>query len=126
MPRFAKHFRELEVYQASLDAAMVIFRISGSFPAEERFSMTSQMRRSSRSVCANLAEAWRKRRYAAAFVGKLSDAEGEAAETQVWLDLAQRSRFISKDEATQLDARYEVILGMLVKMIDRPEKWIIR
>jgi four helix bundle protein len=83
-----KHFRELDVYQNALKAAMEIFEVSKGFPKEERFSLTDQMRRSSRSVCANIAEAWRKRRYSAAFISKLNDAEGEAAETQVHVEVA--------------------------------------
>ena len=77
---------ELEVYKKAFDAAMLIFEMSKKFPKEETYSLTDQIRRSSRSVCANLAEAWRKRRYKAAFIAKLSDAESEAAETQVWLE----------------------------------------
>ena len=80
--------RELEVYQMALDAAMKIFEVSKNFPPEERYSLTDQIRRSSRSVCANLAEAWRKRRYEGAFISKLSDSEAEAAETQTWLEFA--------------------------------------
>lgn len=83
-----RHFRELEVYQLAMEAALRIFEISKSFPVEERYSLTDQIRRSSRSVCANIAEAWRKRRYPNAFVSKLSDAEAEAAETQVWLEFS--------------------------------------
>jgi four helix bundle protein len=78
-----RHFRELEVYQLAMDNAMRIFEVSKLFPKEERYSLTDQIRRSSRSVCANIAEAWRKRRYPNAFVSKLSDADAEAAETQV-------------------------------------------
>ena len=77
---------ELEVYKKAFDVAMLIFEMSKKFPKEETYSLTDQIRRSSRSVCANLAEAWRKRRYKAAFIAKLSDAESEAAETQVWLE----------------------------------------
>jgi four helix bundle protein len=82
----AKTHCDLEVYRKALDAAMRIFELSKRFPKEETYSLTDQIRRSSRSVCANLAEAWRKRRYEAAFVSKLSDGETEAAETQVWLE----------------------------------------
>src|SRR5262249_42936417 len=82
---------ELAVYQKGFDAAMLIFEMSKKFPKEETYSLTDQIRRSSRSVCANLAEAWRKRRYKAAFIAKLSDAESEAAETQVWIEFASRA-----------------------------------
>jgi four helix bundle protein len=88
--------------------------------------MVDQMRRSSRSVCANIGEAWRKRRYPAHFKSKLSDSEGEAEETRVWLDLALRCRYISEEEAAELDQTYDGILGQLVRMIDHPEQWSIR
>ena len=81
---------DLEVYKKAFDTAMLIFEASKKFPREETYSLTDQIRRSSRSVCANLAEAWRKRRYKAAFISKLSDAESEAAETQVWIEFAVR------------------------------------
>ena len=81
---------DLEVYRKAFDAAMAIFEMSKCFPREEKFSLTDQIRRSSRSVCANLAEAWRKRVYRAAFLAKLVDVEAEAAETQVWLDFIAR------------------------------------
>jgi four helix bundle protein len=86
--RLIKTHRDLEVYKESFDLAMQIFRESKSFPKEERYSLTDQVRRSSRSICANLAEAWRKRRYEGSFISKLSDAEAEAAETQVWIEFA--------------------------------------
>src|SRR5687767_14829527 len=87
------------------------------FPAEERFSLTDQVRRSSRSVCANLAEAWRKRRYEAAFVSKLSDAEAEAAESQVWIEFAVECGYLSAARARLLYARYNLIIGTIVGMI---------
>ena len=86
--------KDLRVYQAAIDAAMRIFEITKRFPVEERYSMTDQMRRSSRSVCSNIGEAWRKRRYPAHFKSKLSDSEGESEETRVWLDLAFRCKYI--------------------------------
>jgi four helix bundle protein len=121
-----RHFRELDVYKMALDAAMEIFEISKGFPAEERYSLTDQIRRSSRSVCANLAEAWRKRRYPAAFVSKLSDAEAEAAETQVWLEIAVRCGYLDPAKAVALDKEYKRILGKLVTMISHPDQWNIR
>ena len=83
-----KSYRDLRVYQGAMDTAMEIFELTKSFPPEEKYSMVDQMRRSSRSVCTNIAEAWRKRRYKAAFIAKLSDAESEACETEVWLEFA--------------------------------------
>ena len=121
-----RHFRELDVYQMAMDAAMHIFELSKGFPAEERYSLTDQVRRSSRSVCANIAEAWRKRRYPNAFVSKLSDAEAEAAETEVWLELAVRCGYLNKAQAAALEQEYEHILGKLVNMISHPEQWTIR
>lgn len=121
-----RSYKELRVYKAAIDAAMRIFEISKRFPAEERFSMVDQMRRSSRSVCSNIGEAWRKRRYPAHFVSKLSDSEGEAEETRVWLELAFRCGYVSKTEADELDQTYDGIIGQLVRMIDYPEQWSIR
>jgi four helix bundle protein len=117
--------RELEVYKRAFDAAMRIFRASKHFPPEERYSLTDQIRRSSRSVCSNIAESWRKRRYQAAFIAKLSDAEGEAAETQVWLEFSVKCAYIDRNEAADLYAQYELIVRTLVGMITHPDTWII-
>ena len=120
------HFRDLEVYQNALAAGLRIYDLSKRFPSEERYALSDQIRRSSRSVCANIAEAWRKRRYEAAFIAKLSDAEGEAAETQVHLELAFHHRYVSREEFLTGDDAYERICAQIVRMIDRPEKWLIR
>ena len=109
-----------------MDRAMQIFELTKSFPVEEKYSMTDQMRRSSRSVCSNTAEAWRKRRYRNAFISKLSDAEGEACETQVWIEFARRCGYLADDVCDDLDSAYDQILGQLVKMINEPEKWLIK
>jgi four helix bundle protein len=93
-------YKELEVYKKAVAAAIEIYQITKGFPLEERYSMTDQIRKSSRSVCANIAEAWRKRRYKAAFVSKLSDAESEAAETQVWLEFGFMCGYM--DESTRI------------------------
>src|SRR4249920_4034752 len=119
------NFRTLKVYQLSYDLAMVIFQLSKKFPKEETYSLTDQIRRSSRSVCANLAEAWRKRRYKAAFIAKLSDAESEAAETQVWLEFAMKCGYLERDQSVPLYKSYDEILRMLVAMINKPQSWII-
>lgn len=116
---------ELEVYQKSFAAAMEIFRESRAFPQEKRYSLTDQIRRSSRSVSANITEAWRKRRYPASFVAKLSDAEGEAAETQTWLQFAVECEYIDRSKAKLLNAEYDAILGMIVKMISNPDSWTL-
>lgn len=118
-------YRDLRVYQAAIKAAMRIFEITKSFPAEEKYSMTDQIRRSSRSDCANIGEAWRKRRYKAAFIAKLNDSETEATETQVWLELALLSKYISEEIYNELFNEYESITAQLVVMINQPEKWII-
>jgi four helix bundle protein len=116
---------ELEVYKKGFAAAMEIFRFSKDFPKEERYSLTDQVRRSSRSVCANITEAWRKRRYPAAFVAKLSDAEGEAAETQTWIQFAVECEYLDREKAKALYAEYDAILGMIVRMISDPSSWTI-
>jgi four helix bundle protein len=117
--------RDLEVYRRAFQAAMTIFECSKAFPAEERYALTDQMRRSSRSVCANLAEAWRKRRYQAAFVSKMSDAESEAAETQVWIEFAVRSKYLSPECGRDLYRAYNEILRTVVGMINHPDTWTL-
>lgn len=120
-----KTHRDLQVYGRAFDAAMQIFELSKEFPREETYSLTDQIRRSSRSVCANLAEAWRKRRYEKAFISKLSDAESEAAETQVWLEFAVKCGYMPRAAAKPLYQAYDSILGTLVGMITHSETWII-
>jgi four helix bundle protein len=105
---------DLQVYQRAFAAAMDLFELSKSFPKEETYSLTDQLRRSSRSVCANLVEAWRKRRYQAAFVCKLSDSESEAAETQVWIEFAVKCNYLDRDRAEPLYRAYDDILRTLV------------
>jgi four helix bundle protein len=114
------------VYQGAIDLVMRIFELAKSFPVEERYALTDQIRRSSRSVCANLAEAWRKRRYQAAFVSKLSDAEAEAAETHVHIEIALRHNYLRQETFDELDDAYDKILAQIVKMIDQSERWILK
>ena len=121
-----KSHKELIVYQLAFKVSMEIFQISKTFPKEEIYALTSQIRRSSRSVCANLAEAFRKRRYEKAFVSKLSDSEGEAAETQVWLDYSLECSYIPETTYQKLFAEYEKIIGMLVNMMNHPDKWSLK
>lgn len=121
-----RNYRELRVYQTAFRLAMKIFELTKNFPAEERFSMVDQMRRSSRAVCSNMAEAWRKRRYKAHFVSKLTDCEGEADETRVWLEFALASGYINKEVFNDLDLSYDLILGQLVTMRTQPDKWTIK
>ena len=118
-------YKELRVYQKAMAAAMRIFELTKHFPIEERYSLTDQIRRASRSVCSNIGEAWRKRRYPSHFVSKLSDSEGEAEETRVWLEFSWRCGYMSKGEASDLDTEYDQIIGQLVRMIDRPDQWAI-
>lgn len=124
MSKITSH-KELRVYQLSFEVGMEIFHISKTFPKEERYSLTDQIRRSSRSVSGNLAEAWRKRRYEKAFIAKLSDVEAEAAETQVWLDYAFKCKYLSKEEHKKIIDKYEHIIAMVVKMIVNSKRWII-
>ena len=118
-----KTHRELKVYQLSFEVGMEIFKLSKKFPKEETYSLTDQMRRSSRSVSANIAEAFRKRRYPKSFVSKLSDSESESAETQVWLDYALACKYINNQDHERLNQQCENIIGMLVIMSNHPEKW---
>jgi len=105
---------------------MKIFHLTKQFPPEEKYSMVDQIRRCSRSVCANLAEAWRKRRYKAAFIAKLSDSESEACETQVWVEFARRCEYLNDETCDELDAAYEQIMAQIVKMVIDVDKWLIK
>jgi four helix bundle protein len=120
-----KSHRDLEVYKLAFKCAMEIFELSKSFPKDEKYSLTDQIRRSSRSVAANLAEGFRKRRYEKAFVAKLSDSEGEAAETQTWLDFSLECQYITQEKYNELNQEYEHVIGKLVNMLKSPEKWSI-
>jgi len=115
--------KDLQVYKLAFQAAVELYHVSKSFPPEEKYSLTDQIRRSSRSVCANTAEAFRKRRYPKSFIVKLSDAEAEAAETQVWLDFSLEFNYIDKEKHALLYDKYDHILSQLVIMINSPEKW---
>ncbi|MBD2682699.1 MULTISPECIES: four helix bundle protein [Nostoc] len=116
---------DLAIYQLAFETAMQIFEHSKKFPVEEKYSLTDQIRRSSRSVCANLAEARRKRRYKAAFVAKLNDCEAEAAETQVWLKFAVKCQYLTVEQGRELYIPYNQILSGLVKMISHPDDWLL-
>lgn len=124
MSRIQSH-AELDVYKLAFESAMRIYQISKRFPKEETYSLTDQIRRSSRSVCANIAEGWRKRRYEAAFVSKLNDAEAEAAETQTWLDFASECDYLSEDIKKELWQNYDHVIGKLVNMIYKPKPWLL-
>ncbi len=110
----------------AFEAAMSIFTLSRGFPLEERYSLTDQMRRSSRSVAANLAEAWRRRRYSASFVQSLNRCEAEAADTQVWLEFAVKCDYLDREQARALYAEYDYIIGKLVNMLNHPDTFLLR
>ena len=114
---------DLDVYKKAFAAAMKIFELSKDFPREEKYSLTDQIRHSSRSVCANIGEAWRKRRYEAAWISKLGDSEAESAETQVWLQFSVECGYLSREAGMELYKEYDAILGMLVNMIIHSEEW---
>ena len=116
-------FKELRIYRRAAEAAMKIFELSDQWPPREKYALTDQIRRSSRSVCANIAEAWRKRRYPKYFASKLSDADAEAAETQTWLDFALDCEYMGPEMHHELDEQYEIIIGGLVKMMNDAERW---
>ncbi len=119
-------YKDLRVYQSAMDVAMKIFELTKHFPVEEKYSLVDQIRRSSRSVCANIAEAWRKRRYKAAFIAKLSDAESEACETQVWIEFAYKCCYLEVSTEVEFDKLYDQIISQLVRMIEEADKWLIR
>jgi four helix bundle protein len=125
MGKTIRSHRDLEVYGKAFDAAMQIFEVSRAFPKEETYSLTDQIRRSPRSTCANLAEAWRKRRYEKAFISKSSDAESEAAETQVWLEFAVKCGYMAPEQARALYQTYDEVIRTIVGMINHPKTWII-
>jgi len=115
--------KQLDVYNMAFKSAMIIFEITKKFPVEEKYSLTDQVRRSSRSVCANLSEAFRKRKYPKSFIAKLNDSESEAGETQVWIDFSLECGYINKDQHQKLYSKYDNIIGKLVNMSLQPEKW---
>jgi len=116
---------QLEVYQLSVRAAMPTFELTKSFPKQETYSLTDQIRRSSRSVSSNIAETWRKRRYKNAFISKLNDSEAEAAETQTWLEYSVKCDYIFRPVGEDLHREYDKIIGKLVTLIYKPDPWIL-
>ncbi|MFZ2654301.1 MAG: four helix bundle protein [Victivallales bacterium] len=126
MAQRIESYKDLRVYQNSVEVAMEIFELTKKFPHEEKYSMVDQMRRASRSVCTNIAEAWRKRRYKAAFIAKLSDSESEACEMQVWNEFALRCSYMNLEAKNKVEQRYEHIMSQLVLMIDEADKWLIK
>lgn len=120
-----KYHWQLDVYKLAVDAAMEIFELSKRFPQEERYSLTDQIRRSSRSVSVQIAEGWRRRKYEAVFVNKLNESEGEAVETQAWLEYAVKCGHLNRNTGRQIHRTYDRILGKLVTMGNNPKRWIL-
>ena len=117
------HFRDLEVYRRAFEAAMKIFQITKGFPAEEKYSLVDQIRRASRSVCANISESWRKRQYIAVFKNKMTDSMQEASETQCWLEFSLSCQYINQESFDSLDDEYEQIIAMLNSMERNAKKF---
>lgn len=118
-------YKDLKVYQLSYRLAMDIFDITKKFPNEERYSLTDQIRRSSRSIAANIAEAWKRRIYPKMFVSKIVDAAGEAGETEVWIDISKDTGYLTKEKYEELISGYDEVNRMLYGMIEKPEKFCI-
>jgi four helix bundle protein len=116
-------FKELRIYELAFEAAKELQEQSSTWPKSEKYAMTDQVRRSSRSVCANIAEAWFKRRYPNHFVNKLSDASSESAETIVWLGFAQEYDYLDEETASAIEKKYRQTIGGLVKMMNNPDPW---
>jgi four helix bundle protein len=121
-----KSYKDLRVFQNAMSAAMKVFQLTETFPAAEKHSLTDQLRRSSRSVCSNITRAWRKRLYKTPFIARLNDSEGEACETQVWLEFARQCQYLDDDLCAELEQAYDQIMGQLVKMMSQSEKWLIK
>jgi four helix bundle protein len=126
MPALVRHHWQLQVHKKSIEVSMAIFDASKLFPREETYSLTDQIRRSSRAVSAAVAEAWRARKYEAVFVNKLNEAEREAAETQTWLEYAFKCGYLNKDSARTLHRSCDEIIAMLTSMGNTPHRWLLR
>lgn len=120
------HHWQLDVYKLSMEAAMCLFELSKEFPREEMYSLTDQVRRSSRSVSTHISEGWRRRRYEAAFCDKLNGAESEAAETQTWIEYSVRCGYVTTNQGRELHKTYDYIMGKLVNMQNKPEVWLLQ
>jgi len=116
---------EIDAYKLSVQAAMEIYKLSKAFPEEEKYSLTDQIRKSSRSVSAQIAEGWRRRKYRAVFINKMNEAEGEAAETQVWLEYSVKCEYMSREDGARLHKKYDEIIGKLINMGNHPEQWCL-
>jgi four helix bundle protein len=120
-----KTYKDLNVFKVSFDMANRIFEFSLNFPVEEKYSLTDQIRRSSRSICANIAEAYSARKYEKSFISKLIISQCEASETQVWLDFAFEYSYINKEDYSLLHKEYGHIVAMLINMINNSDKWVL-
>lgn len=118
-----KFHQDLKVFQKSFESSMTIYELSKSFPKEELYSLTDQLRRSSRSVSSNISEAWGKRKYEKSFIAKLTDSEGEARETQTWLQFSLACKYINEEQFNNLNIQYNQIIGMLVIMMNQSKNW---
>jgi four helix bundle protein len=119
-------YKDLKVYQLSYRLAMEIFQITKGFPKEEKYSLTDQIRRSSRSIPTNISEAWKKRIYPKMFVSKIVDAAGEAGETEVWLDFAKDTGYLVKEKYNELVSGYDEVNRMLYGMVEKPDRFILK
>ncbi len=119
------HHWQLDVYKMSMEVAMQIFEVTKSFPKDEMYSLTDQVRRSSRSVSGHISEGWRRRRYEAAFCDKLNGAEAEAAESQAWIEYSVRFGYLTSKQGRELHRIYDDIIGKLVRMQNNPEVWLL-
>jgi four helix bundle protein len=119
-------YKDLKVYQLAYKLAMDIFHVTKSFPSEEKFSLTDQIRRSSRSVVANISEAWKKRIYPKTFVSKIVDAAGEAGETEVWLEFSKDTGYLVKEKYDELVSGYDEVNRMLYGMVEKPDRFILK
>jgi four helix bundle protein len=120
---FARSFGDLEVYQNALELVLEIHEFCDTLPSKERYVLADQARRASRSVCSNISEAWRKRRYKPAFISKLNDSETEASEMQCWMDVALKLSYLDRAMYADFDSRYEHVISQLVKMINKADQW---
>ena len=119
-------YKDLKVYQLSYRLAIDIFEITKGFPKEEKYSLTDQIRRSSRSVPTNISEAWKKRIYPKMFVSKIIDAAGEAGETEVWLDFAKDTGYLVREKYNELASGYDEVNRMLYGMVEKPDRFILK
>jgi four helix bundle protein len=117
-------YRDLKVYQMAYQLALDIHQVTKTFPKEEKYSLVDQIRRSSRSIPANLAEAWKKRRYEKMFISKIIDAAGEAGETEVWLDFSRDFEYLDKNKYEEFMQKYDEVNKMLYGMIDKADKFV--